>query len=124
MLFVKVYEQLAHSTWLERYIVHASSQWTDLWVPQSTGHTQVLAASHESVGLGRLARLAVAEVSAAVERVLAHRLCHKPTVHVHGVFTRDQLSTFRIVLTMKITVRNIMWEGFTEGNFHTMMHGW
>ena len=47
-------------------------------VPQFTGYAQVFAAASESIGLGRLTRLPVAEVGLAVECVLSGGLGYEP----------------------------------------------
>ena len=78
-----------------------------LWVPQFTGYAQVLAASHQSVGLGRLTRLPVTQVSSRVEGVLSYGLGHKSPQAIEGILSCYQLST--LVTVLKV-------EGLTPGH--------
>lgn len=71
------------------YIIVLHKHTMYLWVPQLTGYPQILAAASESIRLGRLASLPIAEVGLAVEGVLPCGLGYEPPEAVERVLPRD-----------------------------------
>lgn len=70
-------------------LIHIHKHAVYLWVPQLTSYPQILAAASESIGLGRLASLPIAEVGLAVEGVLPSGLGYEPPEAVERVLPCD-----------------------------------
>ena len=78
--------------------MYSKKKKTHLGIPELAGHTQILAAPHQGVGLGRLARLPEVEVRLAIEGVFSSSLCHKLTMAMQRILTSDQLGTIVVIL--------------------------